>query len=78
MFNFKFFFFSFILTRNPTPNNQPIAFKPIHKKEVHFVDITNDGLIPALGPHKKFIDFWTDILGRYKTHLEISNAKDEL
>lgn len=70
--------FTYLINRNPTPNNEPITFEPIQKDLVHFVDITNEGLIPALGPHKKFMDFWTDLLGRYDTHLRNSNAKDEL
>ncbi|KAG4072767.1 hypothetical protein HA402_005244 [Bradysia odoriphaga] len=63
---------------DPTPNDEPISFKPIQKNLINFVDITNEGLIPALGPHKKFMDFWTDIFGRYETHLVNSNVRDEL
>ncbi|XP_037044089.1 esterase B1-like [Bradysia coprophila] len=63
---------------DPTPNNEPISFKPIQKNLINFVDITNEGLIPALGPHKKFVDFWTDIFSRYETHLVNSNVRDEL
>lgn len=63
---------------NPTPNDEPVSFKPIQKKLINFVDITNEGLIPALGPHKKFVDFWEDIFARYQTHLANSNVKDEL
>lgn len=64
--------------RNPTPNNEPITFKSIQNDLIHFVDITNDGLIPALGPHKKFTDFWADILARYDKHLSSLKLKDEL
>lgn len=66
------------ICRNPTPSNDPITFKPIHKDIVNFVDISNEGLIPALGPHKKFMSFWTDLLGRYDTYLHNVQVKDEL
>jgi len=62
----------------PTPNNDPIAFKPIQKDLINFVDITNEGLVPALGPHNKFMSFWKDILTRHAIFLQDLKAKDEL
>lgn len=62
---------------DPSPNEQ-ISIKPVQKNLINFVDIRNEGLIAALGPNQKAMDFWTDILGRYQTHLAKFNVKDEL
>ncbi|KAJ6641664.1 Esterase B1, partial [Pseudolycoriella hygida] len=69
---------NFAKSGNPTPNAEPIELKPLENDLVHFIDITNQGLIAALGPNKKFLDFWSDILGRHDSHVKMLKARDEL
>ncbi|KAJ6641686.1 Thimet oligopeptidase [Pseudolycoriella hygida] len=63
---------------NPTPDDHPIEFKPVDKNFIHFVEITNEGLFPALRPRGKFMDFWTDLLGRYDSLVKNVKSRDEL
>lgn len=44
--------------RNPTPNEEPIDFKPVQKNVINFVDITNNGLLSGVQPVAKRIEFW--------------------
>lgn len=46
----------------PSYLNDPVGgYQPIQNDAVHFLDITNRGLIPGLSPNTKANDFWTRI-----------------
>lgn len=41
------------------PENKPIQFQPAQPNDIHFLDVSNDGL--TMKSDQKEILFWTDI-----------------
>lgn len=52
---------------------------PISENNVHFFDVRNEGIVTALNPNRKTVDFWNQLHAKYqnlfKTHGVI---RDEL
>lgn len=54
--------------RNPSYNDEPVAsIKPIYKEDVHFIDITNNGLFVDVNVNKKSNELWHDIEEKVRT-----------
>lgn len=62
----------------PSHQNDPVeGFQPIQNDAVHFLDITNEGLIPGLSPNKKANDLWASIDQQIQDDWIHSDEKNE-
>lgn len=67
----------FIFYRNPTPNNEPVAWQPVTSStSVNFLDVSNEGLHLAQNPHFKSIEFLDKLFEKYKQiAINVENVK---
>lgn len=57
--------------RNPMPNADAVLFRAANDNKTnpyHYLDITNDGVIPKINPNRKRIEFWNNIFEKYSPH----------
>lgn len=66
----------------PFLKNDSIKWSPIDKKSkgISYLHITNDGLSVGVNPHRKVMEFWTDIEQQAKKLAQdsLEQPKEEL
>lgn len=68
---------------DPVHNGDPIAeLKPVQKDQLHFLDVTNDGLKLGVNPDRERYELWAEIDQLFqKVNADIGrivNDRDEL
>lgn len=70
----------FQFSSEPTPDGYPIPeLPPVQKHQVHYFEVTEDGLKPGVNPDKERIELWTEIDEFFhKVNADIGRIVDEL
>lgn len=42
-------------------DDSSVKFLPIEANQMHYIELSNDGLKARINPHKESIEFWTNI-----------------
>lgn len=65
----------------PTHQNDPVSeFWPVKKDEVHYLDVTNRGLLTGIAPNKDAFELWASIEQRAMklSRKSLNGKRDEL
>lgn len=66
---------NFAKYNEPTHMNEPVEqFLPVQGEQVHFIDLTNDGLKQGINPNKDRNEFWAEIEQKLPKKLPLSNV----